>query len=69
MFSDEQREILSEYTDNLDVVESISYYDYTTKLNSKQVSQILDDYHAIWFHDDPGKLYLVAKNNDTVGRL
>jgi len=61
MFSNEQIEILSDYTDNLDEVESISYHDYTVKYDSKQISKLLDDNHVIWFNDDPGKLYLVKK--------
>jgi len=60
MFNDEQKKILSDYTDNLDEVEKITYHEYT-KMNSKKVSKLLDDYHVLWFYDDPENMYIVAK--------
>lgn len=60
MFTQKQKEILLSYTNDLDSVTSMSHYEYANA-DSKKVSKLLDDYHVIWFHDDPGKMYLVKR--------
>jgi len=56
----EHEDILKEYTDDLSCVQTMSHYDYV-KADSIKISKILETYHVIWFHDDPGTMYLVYK--------
>jgi len=56
----DQEGMLLRYTDDLSAIHTMPHYDYF-KADSKKVSKILEDYHVIWFHDDPGKMYLVKK--------
>jgi hypothetical protein len=59
-FTDEQKDILSQYTNDFSNIEQITYYDYT-RASAEKVSKMLDDYHVLWFHDDRGNMYLVPK--------
>jgi len=56
----EQEEILKDYTDDLSAVQTMSHHDYVNA-DSKKVSMLLDEYHIIWFHDNPGTMYLVKR--------
>lgn len=58
----EQVRILSKYTDDLDSVETMTHHDYVMA-DGKKISQLLDDYHILWFHDDPGNMYLVERKD------
>lgn len=62
--TEEQKEILSDYTDNLDEVMTFPYYDYT-HASGKEVSKMLDEYHILWFHTDPGNMYLVKRKDSS----
>ena len=57
----DQEDILRDYTDDLSSVHTMPYHDYV-KADSAKVSKLLDEYHIIWFHDDPGKYYLVKRD-------
>ena len=61
-YNTEQMGILSRYTDDISTVEVMTHYDYT-RADSKTVSKLLDEYHIIWFEDDPGNMHLVPKND------
>jgi len=56
----DQEEILLQYTDELEAVQTIPHHDYVNASGEK-VSKWLDEFHVLWFHDDPGKMYLVKK--------
>lgn len=58
--NEEQLDVLHRYTDNIEEVKQIKQYEYA-KSSSKKVSKMLDDYHILWFHDDPGNMYLIKK--------
>lgn len=60
LLSDEQKEILSDYTDDLSEVTTMEYSRYV-RASGKTVSKLLDEFHVIWFHTDPGNMYLVPK--------
>ena len=60
--TDEQKDILSDYTDDLSSVKTITYYKYTTA-SGKEVSKILEEYHVLWFWNDSGNMYLVPRND------
>jgi hypothetical protein len=59
-YNDEQLEILYRYTDNIEEVKQIPHHEYVNA-SSKKVSKLMDDYHILWFHDDPGQMHLVKK--------
>lgn len=59
-YNEEQAGVLKRYTDDIDGVEIITRHDYETA-SIKKVSQLMDDYHIIWFHDDPGNYHLIKK--------
>lgn len=56
----DQEEILLQYTNKLDEVQTIPHHEYV-KASGEKVSRLLDAYHIIWFHDDPGKMYMVKR--------
>lgn len=62
--SDEQKDILGDYTDDLSCVTTMSYHKYTTA-SGVEVSKLLDEYHVIWFWTDSGNIYLVPRNDKT----
>lgn len=59
-YNDEQKGILHRYTDDIEEVTQIPQYEYE-RASSKKVSKILDDYHVLWFHDDPQQMHLIKK--------
>lgn len=58
--NNEQKDILYDYTDDLSVVKTITYRYYTTG-PVKETSKLLEENHIIWFHEDPGNMYLVPR--------
>jgi hypothetical protein len=59
-YTEEQLEVLYTYTDKIEEITTMPHHEYV-RASGEKVSKLLDEYHVLWFHDDPGQMHLIKK--------
>jgi hypothetical protein len=59
-YTESQLEIINQYTDQIDEIETMSYGTYTS-LDADAIKNLQHSYKIVWLHDDPYEVQLIPK--------